>query len=94
MNVSSDCRLQRNPEIIFTDLDDTVVMMDPDRGYYYELDAVATRIWALLDSSQSVAQLCDALVREYDVTPDDCRRDVVAFVAEAGELGIVAVQAA
>ena len=89
MNVSPDAVLRRNTGIIFTDLDDTVVMMDADRGRYYELDPIGTRIWTLLETERSVTEVCEILLGEYDVTPEVCRRDVLAFVERAGELGIV-----
>lgn len=89
-DVSLDSVITRNTAIIFTDLDDTVVMMDVDKGVYFELDPIATRIWTLLGTAgRPVTEVCDALVEEYDVTPDACRRDVLGFLAEARELGIV-----
>lgn len=79
----------RNPAIVFTELDDTVVMMNADRGDYHELDPIGTRIWNLLETGRTVAEICDALLLEYEVTPADCRRDVLAFLARQVELGIV-----
>ena len=93
MNLSPDCTLRRNDEIIFTDLDDTVVMMDADKGTYFELDPVGTRIWALLETERSVAEVCEVLLAAYDVPREDCRRDVLAFLERAEELGIVEARA-
>ena len=87
--VSLDSVAVRNETMIFTDLDDVVVMMDADQGLYYELDSVGARIWSLLETARPVAQLCDVLVEEYDVAPDACHRDVLDFLARAAELGIV-----
>ena len=91
-DVSPDSVAVRNEAMIFTDLDDIVVMMDPDQGRYYELDPVGARIWSLLETARPVAQLCDVLIEEYDVTPDACHRDVLDFLARAAELGIVEVR--
>lgn len=91
-DVSLDSVAVRNETMIFTDLDDIVVMMDADKGLYYELDSVGARIWSLLETARPVAQLCDVLVEEYDVTPDACRRDILDFLAQAAELGIVEVR--
>ncbi len=93
MNLNLESVAVRNTAVIFTDLDDTVVMMDVDNGMYYELDPVATRIWRLLETARPVADLCDTLVQEFEVTPDACRRDVEAFLEEAKELGIIEVRA-
>ena len=92
-NVSLESVMTRNAAMIFTDLDDTVVMMDADKGMYYELDPVGARIWNLIETARSVAQVCDRLVEEYDVTPDVCRRDVLRFLAQACEWGLVELHA-
>ena len=60
---------------------------------YYDLDPVGTRIWTLLETARSVAEVCNALVAEYDVTPDVCRRDILEFLEQAGDLGIVELRA-
>lgn len=91
MNVSLESTVRRNPQIMFTDLDDTVVMMDADEGMYYELDPVGARIWTLLATERSVEEMCALLVAEYDVTPEVCRDDVLEFLERAKMLGIVAV---
>ena len=94
MDVSLGSRVQRNGEILFTDLDDTVVMMDPDKGSYYELDSVGARIWNLVDIERSVAELCELLLREYDVALESCRDDVLEFLKQAAEFGVIDVRAA
>ena len=91
MTISLESTVRRNPQIMFTDLDDAVVMMDADEGMYYELDPVGARIWTLLETERSVEEMCTLLVAEYDVTPETCRDDVLAFLEQAKELGIVAI---
>ena len=93
MDISMGCVLERNAEIIFTDLDNVVVMMDAEKGVYYELDPVGARIWSLLESARPLGEVCDALVGEYDVEPDECGRDVVEFLEKARELEIIRVSA-
>ena len=94
MTVTLDSVIRRNPAIIFTDLDDIVVMMDTDEGKYYEFDAIGARIWTLLEHPRPVAEMCEVLVGEYDVIHERCCRDVLSFLEEADALGIVEVCAA
>lgn len=89
MSMSLSTRVARNEAIIFTELDDTVVMMDAEEGRYYELDPVAASVWALLERDKSVAEVCEALEKQYDVAPETCREDVLAFVEELTRLGVV-----
>ena len=83
--------VERNETILFTDLDDTVVMMDVDEGRYHELDPVGATIRTLLETTRPVAGLCEALVAAYDVEPEVCRRDVLEFPNEIEDMGIVLV---
>lgn len=89
MSMSLSTRVARNDAIIFTELDDTVVMMDAEEGRYYELDPVGASVWELLDHEKSVAEVCEALEKQYDVAPVTCREDVLAFVEELERLGVV-----
>ena len=93
MGIAMGCVVQHNAEIIFTDLDDTVVMMDAERGRYYELDRVAARIWNLFESARPVGEVCGLLAGEYDVTPEQGGHDVLAFLEEAAEMEIIGVRA-
>ena len=86
--------VSRNEAIVFTDLGDTIVMMDVDEGKYYELDQIGARIWSLLETGRSVADLCDALSTEFDVDPDTCLRDTLEFLQTAGTMQIVHIQPA
>ena len=86
--------ISRNEAIVFTDLDDTIVMMDVDEGQYYELDPIGARIWNLLENGRSAAELCDALAGEFDVDPDTCRHDTLEFLQSASDLRIVQTQPA
>ncbi len=56
------------------------VLMSVETGMYYGLDEIGNRIWALLDSPKRIADLCDLLVSEYDVDPETCRREVMAYL--------------
>ena len=59
----------RNDAMLFTELDDVVVMMGVGEGRYYELHPVGTRVWALLETGRPVSEVC----AEYDILPDICR---------------------
>ena len=92
--VGPTSQVSRNEAIVFTDLDNTIVMMDVDEGQYYELDPTGARIWTLLETGRSVTDLCDALVAEFEVEPDTCHHDTLEFLQTASALRIVHVQPA
>lgn len=89
-SVQPGVRLARSDAIIFNDYDDdTVVMMDTEVGRYYELNPVGARIWALVESRPWVAGVCEALLAEYEVTPDTCGEEVQAFIDKLHRLEVL-----
>lgn len=84
--------LTRNDSMVFTDLDDTIVMMDVDEGQYYELDPIAARIWELIEDGSTVGEICDALAEQYEVDPQECQQDTLEFLQTATERGIVVAE--
>ena len=89
MSIQPTSRVVRSEAIDFAEIDDTVVMMDVDEGRYYELDAVGARVWALIECGPRLTEVCAALAAEYDVRPETCRVEVVAFLAELRRLAVV-----
>ena len=84
-------RVVRSEAIIFTEFEDATVMMDAEVGRYYEINAVGARVWALAESGPQVAEVCEALAAEYEVAPDRCRDEVVAFLNEMHRREVVRV---
>lgn len=80
----------RNPETISGALHDQLVMMDIQQGKYFALNPVATRIWELLENPLSLEALCNALLEEFDVSPEQCQQDVREHLAEMQKLGLIA----
>ena len=58
---------------------DETVILDLANGTYYGLDPVGARIWQLLAEGQSLVQVCEAMLAEYDVAREDIERDVAAL---------------
>jgi hypothetical protein len=72
----------RNSKTISGRLHDELVMMDIDQGKYFSLNPVATRIWDLLEKPLDLDELCEVLIDEYDVEPEQCRLEVEEHIAE------------
>ena len=90
-HVALDTIICRSDALLSSNIGDDVVMMNIERGEYYGLEAVAARIWALTEHAVSVESLCERLAAEYDVVPEQCRREVLAFVDELLDHHIVQV---
>ena len=65
------------------------VMLDLAQGTYFGLDPVGARIWQLLADGKTLAEVCDAMMTEYDVTRDDIERDVARLAEELADRGLI-----
>lgn len=61
---------------------DSTVLLDLDRGRYYTLNAVAGRIWALLNDGVTAAELPRRIAEEYAVDVERARSDTESLIAE------------
>lgn len=61
---------------------DEVMMMSAAQGTYLGLNAMGARIWDLLETPQDRDAVCAQLLQEFEVSPEQCRAEVDAFLAE------------
>ncbi len=79
-------RYARNPDFVFRKIADEVILV-PVRatgtpmGSVYTLNEVGAAIWNLLDGQNSVQDVRDRIVEQFEVTPDDAEADVKEFLA-------------
>lgn len=93
-SLTPDAIISRSTEVLTTELDDSLLMLNIACGRYHGLNAVAARIWALLEQPTSPAALVAALVDEYEVTPEECAAAVDRFLTELSDRDLLRVSAA
>lgn len=89
MRFSRDSCVVASDEQVSTALGDETVILGMGDGVYYGLDAVGTRLWALLATPRRVSQLVGTITEEFDVTPEQCERDVLALLDELAKRRLV-----
>ena len=80
--ISSETVVQRSENVLFSELDSEIVMMDIQQGNYYGLEEPATRIWELAETPVRVSEICATLQDEYEIEAAQCETEVIAFVQE------------
>jgi hypothetical protein len=66
-----------------------LVMMSVDSGVYIGLNDVGARVWDLIETPRDMGELCSTLSEEFDTTPDVCRPEVEAFLAQLEQRGAI-----
>lgn len=72
-------------------LDGEIAILSLAKGTYYGLDQIGAQVWTLLQEPRSVTELCDFILREYEVEPECCRRDLLALLERLRSEGLVDV---
>ena len=89
-NISLDSTVLASPQQVSCNVADEAVLLSMRDGEYYGLNEVGAMIWKLIQQPRSVRQIRDALLEEYaEIEPEECEREVVAFLAEMLSLNLV-----
>jgi hypothetical protein len=75
--------------VLLRELSGEAVILNLNTEHYFGLDAVGTRMWALLSSSPTIQAAFDALLAEYAVDADTLRRDLTDFIVNLAEHGLL-----
>ena len=67
-------------QVMAREVGNETVILDLANGTYYGLDPVGARIWQLMAEGQTLTQVCEFMLAEYEVTREDIERDVLALV--------------
>jgi len=89
--ITRDSVVVRADNLLVSTVNDELVMVSLDRGYYYGLDNAGVEIWNQLAKPLSVVELCNQLTSRFDVAPDTCEADVLRFLHELHEEQMIRV---
>lgn len=92
MPVDRDILITRSPTALGTDVSDLHVVLTDDLRYL-GLNPVAARVWELLATPSTLAQLVDQLTEEYEVEPEQCEREVGALIEQLAQHKLVSLGA-
>jgi hypothetical protein len=63
-----------------------------DLASIYSFNGTGSLIWQLLDTPRVLAELLEAVAREYEVEPEQAQKDVQQFLNEMLSVGLVDVR--
>jgi len=88
--------LTRNPNAAYRVYDGQATVVMPDRAEVKVINTIGSVIWDKIDGKRTVGQIVESALESvlegYDVTPDVARRDILAFLGDLLEHGMVALR--
>jgi len=68
-----------------------VVILDLDKCEYFGFNPVGATVWGLLQQPETVESIHQALVAEYDVDGEQCKKDLLRLLQDLMKHGLVQI---
>jgi hypothetical protein len=79
-------------QVVFRELEGEMVLLNLETGIYFGLDPIGTRIWTLLREHESLQQVFEVLLQEYDVPEAVLKADLLRLAREFSSHGLARVR--
>lgn len=83
--------INKNLEIDDTDLDGEKVMMNLDKGEYFMMNEVGSRIWEIISEPINVKEIISTLRNEYEVDEETCKDTVIEFLGILDNADLISI---
>jgi Coenzyme PQQ synthesis protein D (PqqD) len=74
------------------DLAGEAAILNLKNSVYYGLNTVGARIWTLVQEPIAVGAVRDTILREYDVEPELCERDLLDLLRKLAAEGLITIK--
>lgn len=74
-------------------LDDEIVVLNMNDGKYYGLPGISGFIWRAIEEPIVVSAIVDDIVEQYEVSRESCEEDVLGFLRELSDAGLIRIVA-
>jgi len=93
MAIATTSLVVRTEGMMTAPVDNEIVILNMKGNNYISLDAIGRRIWELLETPVNVDDLCRQLGTEFEGTQEQICTDVISFLTELEQEGLVRVAA-
>lgn len=89
MTIDETTRVVRNDSVPTGEIDGELVALDVEQGDCFGMDRVGAQIWKIAESPRTVGEIADRLVETHEVDRARCLADILPFVGELVEAGLL-----
>ena len=91
LRINLDTIINKNLEIEDTDLDGEKVMMNLEKGEYFMMNEVGSRIWEIISKPINVKDIIETLRSEYEVDEETCKCTVIEFLTGLNHAKLISI---
>jgi hypothetical protein len=86
-------RVELGDYVTWCNVQNDVVILNVGTGVYFWLEGAGGQMWRELVGHRSLEKAFEALKKQFDVKPDELRRDLEDMVRKLAEKGLVSLVA-
>jgi len=86
-----NAQISRSIDQVSTELQGEIVILNAKSGKYYNLNAVGSRIWGLIEQPCTTLSIIEAILNEYEVDRQQCEDDVCKVLLAMQHSGLVEI---
>ena len=91
MDLSINSRVVAIKDYVSCELEGEAVILNLEDSVYYGLNETALAIWALLREPTFVWEIRDEIVRQFQVEPDSCERDLLNLLSQLKDSSLLQI---
>ncbi|KEZ50319.1 lasso peptide biosynthesis PqqD family chaperone [Metabacillus indicus] len=80
MKINMSSQVKQKEGNIVSRMNDEIVMMNIDKGNYYNLGTVGGEIWNKIEHECNVSEVVSHLTSIYEITKKKCEVEVIVFL--------------
>ena len=85
-------RVRVPEDVLFREIDGEAVILNLDNEAYHGLDEVGTRMWIVLQESETIGEAYAQLLSGYDVDAGQLKTDMVELLSELRQHGLITIE--
>ncbi|MEO9129624.1 MAG: PqqD family protein [Sphingomonas sp.] len=81
--------IEREPSLRTVVVENDVIVTNLAKCKCFALNSSASMVWRILETPSTVEQICDTMLRSFDVAEDQCRSEVEKLIETWRDMGLV-----
>ncbi len=88
-NSYENVNFSRSADVLMQTLDDEAVLLNLSNEHYYGLNELGLKLWELLEKHNSVDQLVETMLQEYEVSREELVQDINELLSDLEENDLI-----
>ena len=89
MNSGTDTAFTSSPHVVSSNIGGSLALLDTRSDKYFSLNGTGATVWELLETPQTLPDLCHAVSTKYEIPEEACREDISEILTALHQEGLI-----